>query len=139
MAFKSDNFSFEPVETHEASPMAPIAEAVPSSSLHVTVSEDNEEPSNTAVMIGCGLVGWVVCGPFLALMTALGGAYAAERNKGPIGETSKAIGRIAAAAGKKAREEHLWCKLKAAVRSLFQKRNCNCASCRNSGCTANSK
>jgi hypothetical protein len=75
-------------------------------------------------------------GPCLAILTALSGIYAAERNKGPIGDSTRAIGRIAAAAGKKAREEHLLCKVKEAVGSLFTKKKCSHCSnaAANQGC-----
>ena len=65
-------------------------------------------------------------GPFLAIITALGGKYAAAQNQGPIGEASLTVGRIASAAGKKAKEEQLFCKTKTAIRSLFEKRDCQC-------------
>ena len=51
-------------------------------------------------------------GPFFAILTALGGKYAADQNQGPIGDSSKAVGRITSAAGKKAKEEKLLEKLK---------------------------
>eukprot|EP01083_Nonionella_stella_P062547 162628_1 len=79
-------------------------------------------------------------GPFLAIITALGGKYAADRNQGPVGDTCRAVGRIASAAGKKAKEERLFCKLKAAVRSIFTKiftkNDCQCRSCNTQGCTS---
>jgi hypothetical protein len=59
-------------------------------------------------------------GPFIAIITALGGKYAADK-KGKLGESAKAVGRIASAAGKKAKEERLGQKLKAAANSLFSK------------------
>ena len=57
----------------------------------------------------------------MAILTALGGKYAADRNQGPIGEASRAVGRIASAAGKKAEEEHLLSKCKASVSCLLSK------------------
>mmetsp|Transcript_24423 Transcript_24423/g.39740 ORF Transcript_24423/g.39740 Transcript_24423/m.39740 type:complete len:81 (-) Transcript_24423:262-504(-) len=62
-------------------------------------------------------------GPFLAIVTGLGGKYIADRNQGPIGDSAIALGKIAAAAGKKAKEEHLFSKLKDSVRSLFSKKD----------------
>ena len=59
-------------------------------------------------------------GPCLAIITALGGKYAAEKN-GILGESAMALGRIAATAGKKAEEERLLEKLKDAICSLFSK------------------
>ena len=81
-------------------------------------------------------------GPFGAILTALGGKYVADRNTGPIRDSSLAVGRIAAAAGRKAKEERLICKLKAAIRSLFNgKKDCKCNNCgapvnQSSTCTA---
>ena len=51
MAVK-DTYSFEPVGAVD--PTAPVAEAVPES------NGDSERPSDTAIIVGCGLVGWVV-------------------------------------------------------------------------------
>mmetsp|Transcript_27324 Transcript_27324/g.50370 ORF Transcript_27324/g.50370 Transcript_27324/m.50370 type:complete len:141 (-) Transcript_27324:191-613(-) len=125
-----DKYSFEPVGTVD--PSAPVVEAVPSTTSPETYYDEAERPSDTAIMVGCGLVGWVIAGPILAIITALGGKYLADRNQGPIGDTVKTLGRIASAAGKKAKEERLICKLKASVRSLFNKRkDCSCKNCRN--------
>jgi len=63
-------------------------------------------------------------GPLLAILTALGGKYAADHYNGPIGESTKAVGRIAAATGKKAKEERIFGKLKDAIGSLFKKKEC---------------
>lgn len=84
-------------------------------------------------MVGCGLVGWVACGPFLAILTALGGKYLADNNQGPIGDASRAFGRITLAVGKKAKEEHLLEKLKNAIRSVFTKKECRCKNCSSQG------
>ena len=112
------DYSFEPVGTVEpnAPPLVEAVEAVPSE------EAEAETPSDTAIMIGCGLVGWVVGGPFMAILTALGGKYAADRHQGPIGETSRSVGRIAQSAGKKAKEEDFLGKLKATIRGLFGKK-----------------
>eukprot|EP01083_Nonionella_stella_P059883 156682_1 len=114
----ANDYSFEPAS-------APLVEAVPTDPSHETHCDDDESdsPSDTAIMVGCGLLGWVVAGPFLAILAALGGKYAADKNRGPIGDASRTVGRIAAAAGQKAREEHLGCKLKASIASLFRKRD----------------
>eukprot|EP01083_Nonionella_stella_P153374 492740_1 len=142
----TEDYSFQPVGTAE--PSAPTVEAVPANQSSETYQDDEvESPSDTAILVGCGLLGWVVAGPFLAIITALGGKYAADRNQGPIGDTSRAIGRIASAAGKKAKEERLFCKLKAAVRrlfcklkaavrSIFTKEDCQCNSYNTEGCTS---
>ena len=132
MAVKGmNNFSYEPVHTAEQS--APSVKAILSKAPDKD-EDEAESPSNSSIIFGCGLVGWVIGGPFLAFLTALGGTYAAERNQGPIGDVARAVGRIAAAAGDKAQDEHIWCKVKAAIRSIFSRRNnCQCASCNNQG------
>ena len=52
-----DNYSFEPVGTVD--PSAPIVEAVPST-LGSNNAEESERPSDTAIMVGCGVLGWMV-------------------------------------------------------------------------------
>merc|ERR1712013_45629 len=83
--------------------------------------DEAEHPSDTAVMVGCGFVGCIAAGPWLAILAALGGKYAADKNQGPIGDASRALGRVASAACKKAEEERLLYKMKASVYSLFLK------------------
>ena len=61
-------------------------------------------------------------GPAVAILTALRGKYAADQNQGPVGKASRAVGRIASAAGKKVEEGHLPLKCKASVGSLFRKK-----------------
>lgn len=120
-----DTYSFEPVQT--AIPSVPVAEATAPPPPHA----EEDRPSDTAIMVGCGAVGMVIGGPFLALLTALGGRWSADK-KSPVGDSTRAIGRIAAAAGSRAQEEHLWCKIKAAVVSLFKRNNdCDCQVCKN--------
>mmetsp|Transcript_38241 Transcript_38241/g.67120 ORF Transcript_38241/g.67120 Transcript_38241/m.67120 type:complete len:119 (+) Transcript_38241:110-466(+) len=114
-----DKYSFEPVGTVD--PSAPVVEAVPSTTSPETYNDEAERPSDTAIMVGCGLMGCIIAGPFLAIITALGGKFVADRNQGPIGDTTRAVGRIASAAGKKAEEERLLCKLKASIYSIFSK------------------
>eukprot|EP01083_Nonionella_stella_P093338 261562_1 len=119
------DYSFKSVGTVE--PIVPIVEAIPEDqSTETYQDEEAENPSDTAIMVGCGILGWVVAGPFLAIITAFGGKYAADRNQGPLGDTSRAVGRITSAAGKKAKEEHLLDKLKTAASSLFTKEDCKC-------------
>lgn len=113
------DYSFEPVAS-----APPAAEAVPATPAQETEADEAESPSDAAIMIGCGILGWMVAGPFLAIITALGGKYAADKCEGPIRDVSKAVGSIASAAGKKAKEEHIMCKVKAAIRSIFSKREC---------------
>mmetsp|Transcript_8242 Transcript_8242/g.17573 ORF Transcript_8242/g.17573 Transcript_8242/m.17573 type:complete len:131 (+) Transcript_8242:323-715(+) len=124
MAFKPTdaNFSFEPIDAQDMHPNTPTEQAVPSLFASGGFEPEEEDPSDTAIMVGCGLVGCLLGGPFWAILAALGGTYAAGRNKGPVGESSKAVGRIAVVAGKKASEEHLFCKMKDSVSSLFKKR-----------------
>eukprot|EP01083_Nonionella_stella_P005403 15604_1 len=121
MTVKED-YSFEPVGSVD--PSAPIMVGAVDE-----VEIDIEElPSDTAIMVGCGLLGWVVAGPCLAIVTALGGKYIADRHEGPLAESSKAVGRIAAVAGRKAKEEKLLDKIKAAISSLFSGRK-DCKNC----------
>ena len=49
-----DNYSFEPLD-----PSAPVVEAVPSNAPE-SYYEESELPSDNAILIGCGLLGWVV-------------------------------------------------------------------------------
>jgi len=74
-------------------------------------------------------------GPCLAIITALGGKYIADRHDGPLADSTKAVGRIAAVAGKKAKEEKLLDKFKAAISSLFNGRK----DCKNCGAPINQK
>mmetsp|Transcript_2940 Transcript_2940/g.4831 ORF Transcript_2940/g.4831 Transcript_2940/m.4831 type:complete len:134 (-) Transcript_2940:2823-3224(-) len=122
------DFTFEPVPSDP-----PIVEAVPTPAPDFTASgnKNDENPSDTAILVGCGLAGWMVGGPFLALLTALGGNWA-KKKQGPFGESTRAIGRITDAAGKKAKDEHLFCKLKASVRSLFDRKRSRCEHCESS-------
>ncbi|KAL7536526.1 hypothetical protein ACHAXR_007216 [Thalassiosira sp. AJA248-18] len=130
----AEDYSFEPVGAVD--PSAPVVEAIPSTpSQEGHYEEEAENPSDTAIMVGCGLLGWVIAGPFLAILTALGGKYVADRNQGPVGDSCRAVGRIASAAGKKAKEERLICKVKAAIRSMFTKKDCHCNNCDNQGNT----
>lgn len=123
-------YSFEPVST-----TAPVEAAVV---IPTDTEEAGERPSDTAIMVGCGAIGMCIGGPFLALLTALGGRWSADK-KNPFGESTRTIGRITASAGKKAQDEHLWCKMKAAVSSVFKRNNrCDCQSCKNqASCNVN--
>ena len=56
-------------------------------------------------------------GPCIAIISSLGGRYAATRN-GTLSEWSIAIGRIATAAGKKAEEVRLVDKAKTPERAI---------------------
>ena len=49
-----NDYGFEPVGTVD--PSAPLVEAV----LSTDIQEEPERPSDTAIMVGCGIVGWVV-------------------------------------------------------------------------------
>ena len=123
MAVK-DTYSFARVETVE--PITPNVEGP----LPVPLESNfGGKPSDAAIMVGCGVIGIIVGGPLLAILTALGGRWAADQN-GPFAEFSLSVGHIAEASWKKSREEHLWCKLKAVVRSIFVRgNNCACESC----------
>ena len=54
------NYSFEPVRSDD--PSTPVvAEAVPSTAPDAHYNdEDEQRPSDCAIMAGCGLAGWVV-------------------------------------------------------------------------------
>ena len=124
-----DAYSFEPVQT--SIPSAHVAEATAVLPSHTAAVQEDDRPSDTAIMVGCSTIGMVIGGPFLALLTALGGRWSADKNS-PIGDSTRAVGRITAAAGRRAQEEHLWCKIKAAVASLFKRNNnCDCHVCKN--------
>jgi len=116
MFAKNIDNSFEPVGA--VYPGAPVAEGIPSATPESYYNEE-ESPSDAAIMAGCGLLGCLIAGPWLAIATAFGGKYVADRNQGPIGDSTRAVGRIAAAAGKKAKEERLFIKLKDSVQSFF--------------------
>ena len=96
----------------------PIVEAVPTTVPDLNNENAIENPSDTAILVGCGLAGWIVGGPFIALLTTFGGNWA-KNKEGPFGESTRAIGRVAGAAGKAAKDEHLFGKLKESVASLF--------------------
>ncbi len=53
-----DNYSFEPVGAVD--PSTPIVEAVPSTVPEEYFNDEEERPSDTAILVGCGLVGWVL-------------------------------------------------------------------------------
>ena len=111
-----DMFSFEPVEM-------PVVEATaPHLDSDDEGSEDEERggPSEVAVMIGCGLVGCLIAGPCLAILTAIGGKWASKQDNA-FAEVSNSIGTIAELAGKKAKEEDLLTKLKNSARLAFNK------------------
>merc|ERR1712013_148354 len=110
---QDDNYSFELVGTE-----APNSEPPTTPDSYY---DEAEHPSDTAIMVGCGLLGCIAAGPLLAIIAALGGKYAADKNQGPIGDASRALGRVASAAGKTAEEERLLHKMKASVCSLFLK------------------
>ena len=71
----------------------------------------------------------------LQFITALGGKYIADRLDGPLSDSTKAVGRIAAVTVKKAKEEKLLDKFKAAISSLFNGRR----DCKNCGAPINQK
>jgi hypothetical protein len=97
----------------------PIVEAVPTTDFTASGNEDeNENPSDTDIIVGCGVAGLIVGGPCLALITALGGNWA-KKKQGPFGESTRAIGRITHVAGNKAKDEKFLHKVKASVASLF--------------------
>ena len=58
-AMTTKDYSFEPVGTVDPASAPPVVEAVPATpgNLH---TEEEEDPSDTAIMVGCGLMGWFV-------------------------------------------------------------------------------
>jgi hypothetical protein len=59
MSSIKNNFSFELVGTRD--PSAPVAaEAVLADAPESGTGEDTERPSDTAILVGTGLVGWMV-------------------------------------------------------------------------------
>ena len=58
-AMTAKDYSFEPVGTVDPASAPPVVEAVPATpgNLH---TEEEEDPSDTAIMVGCGLMGWFV-------------------------------------------------------------------------------
>ena len=53
-----DNYSFEPVGAVD--PATPVVEAVPSAVPEEYYNDEEERPSDTAIMVGCGLIGWAL-------------------------------------------------------------------------------
>ena len=88
----------------ELAPSAPpIVEAtVPKITSDFVDDEIPSDPSDTGVLAGCCLAGWILGGPCLALLTTLGGNWA-KNKEGPFGESTRAIGRVADAAVKTAK------------------------------------
>mmetsp|Transcript_21163 Transcript_21163/g.49688 ORF Transcript_21163/g.49688 Transcript_21163/m.49688 type:complete len:149 (+) Transcript_21163:55-501(+) len=117
-----DTFSFEPVEM----PVPVVKATAPHLDPDGEGSNDEEsdeiqrDPSDAAVMIGCGLVGCMFAGPAFAILTALGGKWASKQDNA-FAELSKSIGSVAELAGKKAQEEDLLTKLKSSVRLAFNR------------------
>ena len=114
-----DSFSFEPVE------MPVVKATVPPFDHDDEGSKDEggdeiQVPSDAAIMVGCGLVGCLVAGPCLAILTALGGKWASKQDNA-FAELSNSIGSVAELAGKKAQEEDLLTKLKSSVRLAFNR------------------
>jgi hypothetical protein len=61
MTMKGDeDFTFEPVPTDP-----PIVEAEAVHPATAPSKNSIDPPSDTGILVGCGLVGWVVGGPFL--------------------------------------------------------------------------
>ena len=97
MSLEMETVPVEAVDTED-----PAIEVIPSPQFEED-EELAEHPFRASVMAGCELLVWVLVCPFLALLSALNGAYAAERNKGPLGKSCKTVGHIAVSAEKKAR------------------------------------
>ncbi|KAL3822262.1 hypothetical protein ACHAXA_005895, partial [Cyclostephanos tholiformis] len=65
-------YSVKSDRSNDPSISAAIAEAVPSDDPGSKSDNDEQFPSDCAIMAGCGLAGWLVCGPLLAIVAALG-------------------------------------------------------------------
>ena len=87
-----------------------------------TVDDDDSKRGGDMVARGaaalCGLTGCFLGGPFLAILAALGGAYSATHNKGPVGDASRAVGEVALAARDKAREHQVCEKTGTAAKAV---------------------
>ena len=84
--------------------------------------EENAPKENNMVARGaaalCGLTGCFLGGPFLAILAAVGGAYSATHNDGPVGDASRAVGEVALAARDKAKEHQVCEKTGTAAKSV---------------------
>ena len=57
------DYSFAPVgavDPDAVDPNAPIVEAIPSTQQESYYNEEKETPSDTAIMVGCGMLGWLI-------------------------------------------------------------------------------
>mmetsp|Transcript_14395 Transcript_14395/g.30980 ORF Transcript_14395/g.30980 Transcript_14395/m.30980 type:complete len:155 (-) Transcript_14395:884-1348(-) len=85
---------------------------------------DGEENDRKGNMVArgaaalCGLTGCFLGGPFLAILAAIGGAYSATHNEGPVGDASRAVGEVALAARDKAKEHQVCEKTGTAAKSV---------------------
>lgn len=60
---EKDNYSFEPVGNVDPNASTPVVEAVPTSAApesYYNEEAENENPSDVAIMVGCGVVGWMI-------------------------------------------------------------------------------
>lgn len=117
-ALQEGTFQIVPYSSSSFNPSGTVAPSAPII-LEATSSTDEKQPSSTAIMVGCGLVGWSFAGSWAAVIAAVGGKYAANQKHSPIGEVSRAVGSIASAAGKKAEEQCLLLKVKRMIRSIL--------------------
>ena len=56
-----NEYSFEPVGAVAPNIPAPVAEVVPPTAIPESYyNEDSESPTDTAIMVGCGVVGCII-------------------------------------------------------------------------------
>lgn len=71
-----------------------------------TIQNDDDDDNNariTAAGIGSGVVGLLFGGPIVALIFGFGGAYAAEKKDGLLGDTARSVGDVALSVQEKAK------------------------------------
>ena len=101
MSLEMETVPVEAVDTEDKKD--PAIEVISLAQFEGDPEELAKHPFRASVMAGCGLLVWVLVCPFLALLSALNGAHADEKNKGPLGKSCKTLGHVAVSAEKKAR------------------------------------
>ena len=69
-----------------------------------TIETEEERTRITAAGVGSGVVGLLIGGPIGALILGFGGAYAAEKKDGVVGDTARAVGDVALSIKGKSKE-----------------------------------
>jgi len=90
-----------------------------------TIQSEEERTNVTAAGVGSGVFGLLLGGPFLGLLFGFGGAFAAERKQGFVGDTARAVGEVAITIQRKAKEidqkHNVVDKSKVAVNKAWEK------------------